>query len=353
MISLKKYLDMSSPDVAVEEPTTEELFATTFESYRAVLCAIGKNAALISPALGTDLEENLHRLEKRMGVNTSAESVRQIENQVEVQLQEWGSRLSDHLKAKADEVREILLALAKTVESVGHKDQGHSTRLKDLTGRLERIADLDDLTEIRSSLVTRVSELKTSVDQMAKESQQLVAQLRAEVSTYETKLKSAEQLNLRDELTRVANRRSVEERIRWSMESGRSFCVVMLDLNGFKQVNDVHGHLAGDSLLQQFATELQSNTRSGDLVGRWGGDEFITILACDSTGATSHVDRVRQWVFGKYTLQDGANREGIPVHVDASIGVAEWKSGMTLQALIAEADAAMYRDKAASRKSRQ
>jgi diguanylate cyclase (GGDEF)-like protein len=352
MISLKKYLDMNAPEVADAEPGSEELFATTFESYRAVLCAIGKNASLISPSLGADLEVNLQRLERRVTVNTSADSVRQIENQVELQLQEWGSRLSDHLKAKADEVREILLALAKTVESVGHKDQGHSTRLKDLTGRLERIADLDDLTEIRSSLVTRVSELKTSVDQMAKESQQLVAQLRAEVSTYESKLKSAEQLSLRDDLTRVANRRSVEDRIRWCVESGRPFCVIMLDLNGFKQVNDEHGHLAGDSLLQQFAAELESNTRSGDLVGRWGGDEFITVLTCDAAGAASHVERIRQWVFGKYTLQTGTNHEAIPIHVEASIGLAEWKPGMTLQALIAEADAAMYRDKNQSRKTR-
>ncbi len=352
MISLKKYLDMERTGAAVVEPEREELFPATMESYRAVLGAIGKTAAHISPALGADLESNLQRLEHRVSVNASPESVKQNQKQVEVQLREWGDRISDHLKSKADEVREILVAMAKTAESVGSWDSGYSNQFKEVTGRLEQIANLDDLTEIRSSLVKRVSELKSSVDQMTRDSKELVAHLRAEVSIYETKLKSAEQLSLRDELTRVANRRSVEERMRWCIECNQTFCFVMLDLNGFKQVNDQYGHLAGDDLLKQFAVELQSNARSGDLVGRWGGDEFVVILACDKAGAGSHIDRIREWVFGKYTIHDGKTKDGPVLHVDASIGLAEWKEGKAMQQLIAEADAAMYQDKSKSGKKR-
>jgi diguanylate cyclase (GGDEF)-like protein len=351
MISLKKYLDMKSQGVVIDEPEpqVEELSPAALDSYRTLLCTMGRTAVQISPVLGSDLESNLQRLEHRVSFQPSAESVKQVEKQVEIHLQEWGGRVADHLKAKAEEVREIMVALAKTAEAVGSRDQGYSSRFKEVTGQLERIAHLDDLTQIRASLVKQVSQLKTSVDQMNRENHEMVAQLRAEVSIYETKLRTVEQLSMRDELTRVANRRNIEERIRWSIESKQTFCVLMLDLNGFKQVNDKYGHPAGDDLLKQFAIELQTNTRSGDLVGRWGGDEFVIVLASDMTGALAHIDRIRHWVFGKYTLQLGRGNDNPVVQVEASIGTVEWKSGKSLQDLIAEADAAMYRDKTLSR----
>jgi diguanylate cyclase (GGDEF)-like protein len=352
MISLKKYLEMDASAVLVDEPEIDGQFAAAMDCYRNLLGAIGKTAVQISPAFGADLESNLHRLEHRASIQPSPESVRHVEKQVEIQMQEWGGRLSEHLRAKADEVREILVALAKTAESVGSRDQGYSLRFREVTTRLAGIAHLDDLTQIRSSLVKQVSELKNSVDQMTRDNHELVAQLRAEVSIYETKLRTVEQLSMRDELTRLANRRSIEERVTWSIESKQGFCVVMFDLNGFKQVNDKYGHPAGDDLLKQFAMELQTNTRSGDLVGRWGGDEFIIVLACDVAGTVAHIERVRKWVLGKYTLQIGKGAENPVVEVDASIGVAEWKSGKTLQDLIAEADADMYREKNEARKKK-
>jgi len=352
MISLKKYLDMNWQEALVEEPASGDLFAATLNGYRTLLNTVGKTAVQISPVHGADLESNLQSLERRVSFDPTPESIKHIEKQVEVQLQEWGGRLSDHLKVKADEVREILVALAKTAESVGNRDQGYASRFKEVTERLSGIAHLDDLTEIRTSLVKQASDLKTSVDQMTRDNHELVAQLRAEVSIYEIKLRTVEQLSLRDELTRVANRRSIEERIRWAIESKQTFCVVMFDLNGFKQVNDKYGHLAGDDLLKQFAVELQTNTRSGDVVGRWGGDEFVVVLASDITGTAAHIDRIRKWVFGKYTLQLGKGDQNPSIEVDASIGISEWKSGKTLQDLIAEADTGMYQDKKRSRKGR-
>ncbi len=347
MISLKKYLDMDQPDLA--EPEPDELLVATLECYCAALTAIGGRAIQICPALGTDLETNLRGLSRRASVNPSAVSIKRIERQVEIQLQEWGTRTSERFKAQADEVRELLIAVAKTAESVGERDQGYSNKFKDLTGRFEQIANLEDLTKIRTSLVERVTELKESVDQMTRDSQQLVAQLRAEISIYETRLKSVEHLVLKDALTGVANRRSVEDRIRWNIEKEETFCVVMLDLNRFKQVNDRHGHLAGDNLLKQFATELQLVTRSGDLVGRWGGDEFVTALSCGLSGAQSHIERVREWAFGKYTIETGTGKGQITVQMDAAIGVAEWRVGESIQQVIENADVAMYMEKKRSR----
>ena len=350
MISLKKYLDSnSSTAVAAAEPEpAADLTAPAMESYRGVLLAVGKSAIEISPALGTELDNNLRGLERRLSVGYTADSLHKSVKQVEVQLHEWSSRTAELLKKQSDDVKELLVALAKAAESVGNRDQGYTTKFKALTGRLERIADLNDLTQIRSSIVERVAELKDAAEQMARDNRQLVAHLQSEVSTYETRLRSVEHLALKDPLTGLANRRSLEERIQWNIDNSQQFSVVMLDLNRFKPVNDIHGHLVGDELLKQFAMELQLNTRSGDLVGRWGGDEFLVVLNCGAQAALAHLARLREWVFGKYTIRH-AGKEPITVEMDASIGTAEWHSGVPLQELIAEADEAMYIDKHRSR----
>jgi diguanylate cyclase (GGDEF)-like protein len=344
MISLRKYLYSDDSAPAAPEPEPDELSAATMGCYRAALLAVGRTAIQICPALGLDLESSLRGLERRLSVEYTAESVKRTEKQVEVQLDEWGARTSGHFKGLADEVKELLLALAKTADSVGSRDQGYSSKFSELTGRLEKVAELNDLAQIRSSLVEGVRELKASVDQMTAENRQLVAQLRAEVSTYETRLKSAEHLASKDPLTNVANRRSIEERIQWNIEYRQEFCIVLLDLNNFKLVNDTYGHVAGDDLLKQFAAELQLNTRSGDLVGRWGGDEFMVVLTCNLEAANTHIQRVQKWVFGKYTIH-GPGQRPIPIQIDASIGAVAWRQGLTLRQLVTDADAAMYTNK--------
>ncbi|MGA2535692.1 MAG: GGDEF domain-containing protein [Terracidiphilus sp.] len=344
MISIKKYLNaihLTAEDIDAE---SNELSSTGLKCYRAVLSAFGKAAVQISPALGENLATRLRGLEQRLSFDVSPKSLAVTAKHVEAQLHEWGSQTSQQITAQTDSVKELLIALATTAESVGRRDQGYSSKFKNLTVNFEKIGDLNDLSQIRKSLVQSVTELRGSVEQMTRESRELVAHLQSEISIYETRLKSAEQLAFKDELTGLANRRAIEDRIQWNIVNHQEFCILVVDLNRFKQVNDKHGHLVGDDLIKQFAMELQSNTRAGDLVGRWGGDEFVVILMCNAQGAKAATQKIRDWVFGKYTIQ-GAGKSPLVLEVDAAIGVAEWIKGKDLQQLIDEADAAMYLDK--------
>jgi len=345
VISLKKYLDRETDQPVASEADPGELLVATLKSYRSALLAIGESGVRASPAVGSELQHNLSSVENRLSSNPTPALMRESERQVEEHLQEWAGHTANYFKAKANEVKELLIVLARTAESLGERDQRYANHLSQFTSRLQAIADLEDLTQVRASLVQRATELKTYVDRMEEDSHQSIAQLRVEVSTYETKLKVAEELALRDVLTGLANRRNVEERIEWRIANRKMFCVVILDLNRFKLVNDMYGHLAGDSLLKQFSQELRANLRSTDLVGRWSGDEFIALLDCDLETAKAQIARMRQWVFGEYTLQLSPDAGKAKVTVDAAVGVAECKPGDTIQAVIERADAAMYKEK--------
>jgi diguanylate cyclase (GGDEF)-like protein len=342
LISIKKYLDAPADVLLADE---NELLAVTIKSYCSSLEAIGKGAVQACPAPGSDLDLQLAKLASRLAEATTPATLRRLQVDVEEQLNRWANLTAEYLKDKTDGVKELLIMLARTAESVGERDQRYASQFCGLTADLQTIAKLDDLPQLRSSLVRKATELKSCVELMAQESERAIAALSSKVTVYESKLQTAEQLALKDSLTGVANRRCADGRMDWYIAQRQPFCVLILDLNGFKAINDRHGHTAGDSLLKQFASELQSSMRSTDLVARWGGDEFIVILNCELAHTRLQVDRIRQWTFGDYAIQTGNGRAELKVSVSASIGVAEWIPEMSRQHVIELADAAMYQDK--------
>ena len=350
MISLKKYLEMEIHETIAKAVDPAELLAMLLESYRSTLLTMGKSGVQACPAVSHDLQQNLDALESRLAGDVTPPVVKETGEQVIDQLQQWGERAAAHSKAEAAEVKELLIVLAQTAASVGERDQSYMTNLNQFTTRLRAISNLDDLTHIRVSLVQQATELKAYVAKMEQESRKLVSQLRTDISSYETKLKEAEDLASRDSLTGLPNRRNVEERIESRIADGQGFCVVVVDVNHLKKVNDMHGHGAGDSLLQQFAQELRSSLRSTDLVGRWGGDEFIVVMGGDATGAQAQIERTEKWVFGDYTVRPGKGTGEVKINVDAAVGLAQWQPGETTQSVIERADAAMYAQKTLTRK---
>jgi diguanylate cyclase (GGDEF)-like protein len=349
LISIKKFLNSDEPIEVDQEPKLGELVSVTMECYRSVLRAIGKSAVQVCPAPGQELEAGLAGLADSLSKDAQPPAIKQTHVKVVAQLSRWGTLTAEHLKAKTDEVKDLLVMLAHTAESVGERDQRYAVQLVALTTDLKAIASLDDLTQVRASLVRKATELKNCVHDMAQDGQQSLAQLRTMVSAYETKLKAAELLATEDSLTGLANRRGVERRLEWLVAKGDPFCVVVLDLNFFKPVNDKYGHAEGDNLLRKFSNELARNVPAEETVGRWGGDEFILVLNCDLAGAEAQIVRIRDWVFGKYEIQTNRGKGPITMEVSAAIGLARWLPGKTVEQVLEEADNSMYMDKKKSR----
>jgi diguanylate cyclase (GGDEF)-like protein len=152
-----------------------------------------------------------------------------------------------------------------------------------------------------------------------------------------------------DELTQLANRRAFVEtatkELGRARRSGQSVAVAMLDVDNFKRVNDTWGHAAGDHVLQIVADVLRAELREIDLPARYGGEEFAVVLPdTTASGAEEAAERVRVALESR-TIGDGRTR---PQRVTASLGVAATAEG-TLEELVAAADEALYRAKAAGK----
>jgi len=149
-----------------------------------------------------------------------------------------------------------------------------------------------------------------------------------------------------DQLTGLANRRKLEEVIetecRIAQRHHHPVATILADLDHFKRVNDTFGHQCGDDVLRQVAALLQRTVRETDVVGRWGGEEFM--IVCRSTGpdqARSLADRLRCAV--------QQHRFDRPRSATCSFGVAAFNSARGIGAMIREADDALYEAKAAGR----
>jgi diguanylate cyclase (GGDEF)-like protein len=357
MISIRKYLDGTAEEPAEAAAPLRlvaknggrgkdaALLQVSLGAYRAALGEMGRCGVDACPAEGPALESTLTEIAHGIGEQPTAEGVAAADARVQTELRDWGRRAARHYRQKAGEVKQILLAMAQTTESVGQRDARHAKQIDDVTRTLHRIASLDDITQIRNSIEHSTAELKASIERMSAEGRALLERMQAQVTTFQTKLEEAEQTASIDALTRLRSRVWVEAQLEQRIAAGAPFCVAVLDIDGFKSVNDAHGHLVGDELLKQFAGELRSACRAADVVGRWGGDEFLIVLDGERAQAEAQIERVRKWVCGQYTVEASAG--AIKLTVSASIGLAEWMAPEPLAPLLERADAAMYACKAA------
>jgi len=152
--------------------------------------------------------------------------------------------------------------------------------------------------------------------------------------------------SLKDPLTEVYNRRSLEELadryIRHARRLHNPLTFLMVDVNRFKGINTRFGHLTGDFVLSEVASILRSAVRGSDAVVRFGGDEFLVILADTNVdGADTVIERVKncldQWNAGTHLAN---------FQLSLAIGVSEWRNERTLQEILSDADQKMYAMKA-------
>lgn len=352
MISLKRYLDSvaAGPD-ADSGRDGRDLAPLTLEAYASAIVAMGNCTASVCPGVGSDLDQKFGQLSRELSAGVTCEKLSATDREVRELLQSWSERAERHLQLKSEEVKNLLLIMVQTAESVSVRDQQSARQFRQVTEHLMAIASLDDLSQIRTSIETSASELKSSIDRMTQEGAAAMNQLQQQVATYKVKLETAEANAARDALTGLRNRPCVESIIQRYIDAETVFCVAIIDIDGFKKVNDEHGHLVGDELLKRFAKELVSACRSTDITGRWGGDEFIIALECGMPEAASRIERLRNWVCGRYEVK--ATAGALNLAVDASIGLALHLPHEPLKSLLSRADTAMYANKSAGRSSRK
>jgi diguanylate cyclase len=254
----------------------------------------------------------------------------------------------DTMSRISTDMQRVMSGLALTASQTGTQAGTFGEQLSGLTAALGK-PDTSDLTPFLNEVVAGTAHMRSAVDAL----QQRVAQGENEIRQLREDLDRACSEALRDPLTGILNRKGFDQQISALFSTapgkGEGHFVVMLDIDHFKKVNDTHGHLMGDRVIQGVAEILRSTvTNPAHAVTRYGGEEFA-ILMPQST--CQECTQVAETVRARTRAMKIHNRKTpeAPLSVTLSGGMAEWRAGDDPLVLIGRADAALYRSKSEGR----
>ena len=212
---------------------------------------------------------------------------------------------------------------------------------------------LAEFQQVSRELLPHMVELRQEMSERVKELDRTRRQVQAyygRLISLEDELARQQEITELDPLTEIPNRRGLETWVRLHLGEGEGaagpFCVLVVDLDRFKRVNDEHGHLSGDAVLVETAARLRFGVRANDFLCRYGGEEFCIILPGGdlSTGAM-----VAQRICHGMRSRPMSLPKGGAVLVTASVGIAEQRSEESFSAVFGRADKALHRAKGAGR----
>ncbi len=335
MISLRQNMDKLARD--------EKRFRVALQCYLATLGHVAACAVEVSPDITGSLRVGLRSLIRDVSEDPESEAMEHCRDAVASLLSDFQMKAAACQNRKEEDLRAMLSSMADAVGTLaGHGDR-QSAKVKQFAVRLHLVSKGNDLAKIREDIAKQVAELRDFGTSMAPENCGPLKEMQTRLNEFQERLEQAEQRASTDALTGLVNRGEGESRLKRQISDREPLSVLMIDLNGFKQINDRWGHPCGDQVLRSFAGLLANNVRALDMVCRWGGDEFLVVLRCTGPIAQQRAGELRARLTSQHKV--GPPGRTVDVVVGASVGVAESREGESWEDLIARADSDLYSHK--------
>jgi diguanylate cyclase (GGDEF)-like protein len=240
------------------------------------------------------------------------------------------------------EFTQFIGILKDTLTERAGDHQTFHDRIVQSSDNFKKLANLDDIREVKDHLVKLARDLKQTVVDQQHEEERRNADFSKRVQDLESKLEVARREALTDPLTGIPNRAAFDRTLKAWMDHKEIFVVGMLDLDHFKSINDTHGHRIGDSALVFAAQWVRGNINPNNFFARLGGDEFA-VLICDMNlvdAGKKFSEWLSEFSNRSYTCSNGSEERTIKFTM--SCGLAEFGQGDTAATIIQRADEALH-----------
>ncbi len=345
---LMKLAEFGSVDSANLRRTIEGLkFAPKIEGERPDYGRIVRYlVASLVPSIAPKMDDSILKLSKKLLEKPEYVTANEFEKELK-------TAIAMRIALDKQSVEEMVGILDRLVEKLSNQLIDLIERSENSTAEIQEVKrDLEALEASKPSdfktahkrLYTIASALEEKVTVLSNDLKihhEKVGEMGQKIATLESELAQAQQASREDYLTKLFNKRAIDEYLGVKEAEferhERTYCIAMLDLDHFKKINDTYGHDAGDAVLIAFSKILKDESRSTDIVGRYGGEEFIIILDTDLSGAKVFGEKVRYHVEQTHFMYQEER-----INVSVSIGLAERGEFPTLKALLHAADNRLY-----------
>ncbi len=255
------------------------------------------------------------------------------------------------MERSTDDAQKLLHHIMQTIEGASDSTHNYSDALDKYSEDIRRKGSrVQDLSSVAEAIIEATNGLKERSNQLHQELQTTAK----EVDSLRHDLRKVMLEAKKDFLTGVDNRQAFDEKLKeqvaFAQDEGKELCLLMMDIDHFKQFNDKFGHQVGDQVLKQVGRTLLESVKGNDIVARYGGEEFAVILPnTPLSGALVVAENLRQAVASKQLRRRDTG--ALIDKITLSAGAASWhhRGNDTIESLIRRADEALYRSKKGGR----
>ncbi len=307
----------------------------------------------LTPSINIELDENLAKFSIKIGNSPSLMFEEDIQKEMQSYITKRFEADQNIVKQKTEDIAKLVTLMGKYLNDAISSSGSGSDNVSNIKDKIESLdmstGDLKELSVLQSKLVSAALSIENEMSAVGakfKDGKSQVSKLEQKIQKLEEELDSAKKESTIDHLTGLLTRRAFDEEIQriegLYQRNGTQYALIFFDIDHFKNVNDTYGHMVGDEVIRHLAALIREHVRETDVSGRYGGEEFVILLA-DTSLKNSYIfaERLR-----KEVEQAVVKYNDIELKYTVSLGIAEVEPCIkNYEAWIECADAALYHSK--------
>ncbi|WP_083568566.1 GGDEF domain-containing protein [Arcobacter sp. LA11] len=353
-LSKNEQLEIESKNISTIEEMIPVLLNRVSKDNVNTLAQLFKKS--ITPSISIDIDEDLQKFSVKIGNSPAL----LFEDDIQKEMQNFITKRFEAdksvVKQKTSDIAKLLTLMGQYFSDAIHSSGMGSQEVSNIKSQIQSInmddTGVKDLSELQSQLIDAALSIEnemSSVGEKLTNGRSEVESLEEKIKKLEKELDKTKEESLKDHLTGLLTRRAYDESVKaienQFIRNNTQYAVVFFDLDHFKKINDDYGHHAGDIILSTFAKVLDKNTRDLDIVGRYGGEEFVAIIHFNlKRELLKYLKRIKSIINENEFLYKKQK-----IRVTFSAGVAVRNDHNSYESTIQKADVLLYEAKEGGR----